>query len=214
MELFDRSCDLPPPEQATLLGQLSHDDPELGRALAKLLHHDRAPLDALDAGALQLKTLAHDVDLLPGLPDLELLSILAEGGMGRVLLARQCSLQREVAVKMVRPEAASAWGVDGLLAEALLTGALEHPNIVPVHLLERDPHGLPVLVMKRVEGVSWAALIDPKAPDLGAARPRRRPAGRAPADPDQRVQRATLRAQPRRHPPRHQARQRNGGLVR
>src|SRR5262249_9167247 len=95
--------------------------------------------------------------------DIEPLSILGEGGMGRVLLARQRSLQREVAVKLLKQEAATAHSTGHLLSGAILAGSVEHPNSVPVHLLDRDEHGLPRLVMKRVEGVSWAALIDEPA---------------------------------------------------
>jgi hypothetical protein len=43
--------------------------------------------------------------------------------MGRVLLARQRSLDREVAVKVVKEEAASPAVVEGLLAEAMLSGS-------------------------------------------------------------------------------------------
>ncbi|MCA8926057.1 MAG: serine/threonine protein kinase, partial [Planctomycetes bacterium] len=46
-----------------------------------------------------------------------------------------------------------------LMQEALFTGLLEHPNIVPVHQLGRSADDKPLLVMKRVEGVSWEALI-------------------------------------------------------
>jgi serine/threonine-protein kinase len=91
--------------------------------------------------------------------DLEIQGVLGEGGMGRVLLARQRSLRREVAVKIVRPDVADAALVEGLLGEALVTGALEHPSVVPIHALGRDDDGRPVLVMKRVEGVVWSDLI-------------------------------------------------------
>jgi serine/threonine-protein kinase len=40
-----------------------------------------------------------------------------------------------------------------------VTGHLEHPNIVPVHAVGVDEHGQPVIVMKRVEGVSWRELL-------------------------------------------------------
>jgi serine/threonine-protein kinase len=91
-------------------------------------------------------------------PDLVVLGLLGEGGMGRVQLARQRSLQREVAIK--RPRAgASEWDAQILRAEALVTGHLEHPNIVPVHALGVDRGGSPVIVMKRVEGVSWRELL-------------------------------------------------------
>ena len=84
--------------------------------------------------------------------------VLGEGGMGRVQLARQRSLQREVALK--RPKVgATDWDAQLLRAEALVTGHLEHPNIIPVHALGIDSAGQPVIVMKRVEGVSWRDLL-------------------------------------------------------
>jgi tRNA A-37 threonylcarbamoyl transferase component Bud32 len=91
-------------------------------------------------------------------PDLVVLGVLGEGGMGRVQLARQRSLQREVALKRPRSDASDR-EARGLRDEALVTGHLEHPNIVPVHALGVDEGGLPVIVMKRVEGVSWRDLL-------------------------------------------------------
>ncbi|MEW5742372.1 MAG: serine/threonine-protein kinase [Myxococcota bacterium] len=94
--------------------------------------------------------------------ELEVKGVLGVGGMGRVLLATQHSLSRDVAVKVVRregsPEAARL-----LVEEARLTGAVEHPGVVPLYALGSDGRGLPVLVMKRVEGVTWRQLLD--APD-------------------------------------------------
>jgi serine/threonine-protein kinase len=47
-----------------------------------------------------------------------------------------------------------------LLKEARTTGSLEHPGIIPVHALASTAEGAPALVMKRVDGVSWATLLD------------------------------------------------------
>ena len=95
--------------------------------------------------------------------DLEILGMLGEGGMGRVLLARQPALQRDVAVKTLRPELALPRLSRALHEEGAITGSLEHPNIVPVHALRVDPHGRPLMVMKRIEGVPWGALVaDPE----------------------------------------------------
>lgn len=95
----------------------------------------------------------------PGAHDLEVREVLGEGGMGRVFVAHQRSIGREVAVKTARdgadPAAASA-----ILEEGRVTGQLEHPGIVPVHALGVDESGRPVMVMKRVEGVSWRALAE------------------------------------------------------
>lgn len=89
----------------------------------------------------------------------EVVSRLGEGGMGVVELARQRVLARQVALKRVKPGAANARNVKALLQEAMFTGYLEHPNIVPVHTLGVDGQGLPVLVMKRIEGTPWRDLI-------------------------------------------------------
>lgn len=96
--------------------------------------------------------------------DLEVRGLIGEGGMGRVLLARQRSLERDVAVKTVKSDASDS-ARNALLAEGVVTGQLEHPSIVPVHALGLDTSGWPALVMKRVEGVSWDALLaDPAHP--------------------------------------------------
>jgi serine/threonine-protein kinase len=63
----------------------------------------------------------------------------ATGGMGRVWLARDERLRREVALKELRPELVSRQEVEQrFLAEARITGRLEHPGIVPIYELVRD----------------------------------------------------------------------------
>jgi len=90
---------------------------------------------------------------------------LGEGGMGVVRLADQVSLHRSVAVKTLRPEKSSDAALLALLREAWVTGALEHPNIVPVYALGRNEEKMPVFVMKRVEGTPWSTLLaDPTHP--------------------------------------------------
>lgn len=102
--------------------------------------------------------------------DVRLEGTLGEGGMGRVLSAQQVAMRREVAVKVLRADADPASSGE-LLREALVTGRLEHPNIVPIYLLGRTPEGVPLFVMKRIEGVPWSEVIaDPsKAPGLTAS---------------------------------------------
>ena len=115
-------------------------------------------LPSIDVGESQRE--GDDLVTLPAHlgPDLVVIRTLGEGGMGRVLLARQRSLDRDVALK--RPHAgASDASARAIRQEALLTGHLEHPNIIPVHALGRDDQGQPLIVMKRVEGVSWRDLL-------------------------------------------------------
>lgn len=96
--------------------------------------------------------------------DLELGRTLGQGGMGTVYLAQQLSLGREVAVKRLNGAKATPSSARKLLQEAWITGLLEHPNIVPIHVLGQDEHGLPMLVMKRIEGTVWLDVIHNKAP--------------------------------------------------
>ncbi len=96
--------------------------------------------------------------------DLEVVRTLGEGGMGRVFLARQHSLKRDVAIKTAKDDAPDV-ARNAILVEGEITGSLEHPAIVPVHALGVDELGRPVMVMKRVEGVAWNALLyDPEHP--------------------------------------------------
>ena len=93
-----------------------------------------------------------------GPSDLDVATLIGRGGMGEVWLARQRSLGRDVAIKTTTP--GSDARVDhALVTEARITGALEHPSIVPVHALGQTTSGRPVLVMKRIEGVVWRTLL-------------------------------------------------------
>ncbi len=92
--------------------------------------------------------------------DYDLVNKLGEGGMGVVYMARQASIDRTVAVKMLKPRAA----VDRaqktkFLAEAVITGDLEHPNIVPIYDLGKNDSGALFYAMKRVKGTPWDEVI-------------------------------------------------------
>ncbi len=63
--------------------------------------------------------------------DYELINVIGEGGIGVVYAARQASIDRRVAIKMLRDEFRDREEHrDKFLAEAVLTGELDHPNIV------------------------------------------------------------------------------------
>lgn len=111
-----------------------------------------------------------DIDAEPGeaLATFRLEQQIGRGGFGEVWEAVQVSLGRVVAVKRLRPDlldrVSSNPGRRQALElsfhqEAVTTASLEHPNIVPIHDLGRDPAGRPVLAMKRLRGRTWEDLI-------------------------------------------------------
>jgi serine/threonine-protein kinase len=84
---------------------------------------------------------------------------IGQGGMGVVRLGTQTAIGRKVAVKTLRPERRDEAQAIELLREAWITGALEHPNVVPIYDVGLDEQGAPVIVLKRIEGVPWLDLM-------------------------------------------------------
>ncbi len=80
---------------------------------------------------------------------------LGRGGMGRIHPATDRNLLRHVALKRLDKEMSQEpFYRDGFIAEAQITGQLEHPNIVPVHELAIGQNGVPYFTMKLVRGVN------------------------------------------------------------
>ena len=88
--------------------------------------------------------------------DYELVKKLGEGGMGVVYAGRQASIDRTVAIKMLKPQVAADQGQrNKFLAEAVITGDLDHPNIVPIYDLGANDEGALFYAMKCVKGTPW-----------------------------------------------------------
>jgi serine/threonine protein kinase len=93
-------------------------------------------------------------ELAPHFPQLEILGCLGRGGMGVVYKARQRSLNRPVALKLLAPERAHDPGFAARFAhEAQALAALNHPNIVSVHDFGHAG-GFYFLLMEFVDGVN------------------------------------------------------------
>ena len=95
-----------------------------------------------------------------------LLAPLGEGGMATLWRAVDEQLDREVAVKLLRPQ----YGTDAGFAarfrqEARSAGSLSHPNIVPVYDYGTDAEsGGQYIVMQLVEGQDLAAVLRERGP--------------------------------------------------
>ncbi|MFN0043158.1 MAG: serine/threonine-protein kinase, partial [Alphaproteobacteria bacterium] len=95
----------------------------------------------------------------------ELLKRIGAGGQGEVWRSVQESLQREVAVKIL-----TSGHREEFLREAFTSGALDHPNIVPVvDLGEAEISGVahPMMAMKLVRGRPWNKILHYDRPKPG-----------------------------------------------
>ncbi|MEZ5964028.1 MAG: serine/threonine-protein kinase [Planctomycetota bacterium] len=124
-------------------------------ALAHLPAYVAAPVGALQEGA--------------HIGDYSIRERIGRGGMGTVYRAIERSLGREVALKLIDPQALAHPGARARFRrEAEITAALEHPNIVPVYGVG-EFEGQPYLAMKRLSGPTLAELDRPLPPSEAAA---------------------------------------------
>ena len=81
------------------------------------------------------------------------LKLHAAGGLGEVLIARDMQLRRDVALKQLQDQFADDPSKrQRFILEGEVTGALEHPGIVPVHALGADAQGRPFYAMRFIRG--------------------------------------------------------------
>jgi eukaryotic-like serine/threonine-protein kinase len=79
----------------------------------------------------------------------------ARGGLGAVFVALDNELHREVALKQIlEKHADDAASRQRFVAEAEITGGLEHPGVVPVYGLGTDADGRPYYAMRFIKGES------------------------------------------------------------
>jgi len=94
------------------------------------------------------------------LGDFRLLQRVGGGGMGVVYLAEQISLDRRVALKLIRPERLYFPGARSrFVREARAVARLAHPGVVQVHAVGEE-NGTPFIAMEFVEGATLSSVLD------------------------------------------------------
>jgi Tol biopolymer transport system component len=84
--------------------------------------------------------------------------VIGEGGMATVYLARDLRHERNVALKLLKPELGALLGVERFLAEIRVTANLQHPNLLPL-FDSGEAAGLLFYVMPYVAGESLRARL-------------------------------------------------------
>jgi formylglycine-generating enzyme required for sulfatase activity len=106
-----------------------------------------------------------DQPMTLNIPGYEIVRPIGQGGMGAVYLARQLSLDRLVAVKILSllPRTDPVEQIARFRREAELMAQVHHGNVVPVHD-SGTADGFPYLVMDYIEGGNLRRLMEPVQP--------------------------------------------------
>lgn len=103
-----------------------------------------------DAAVVRVATAADEVPASIG--GYVVRGLLGEGGMGRVYLARDEKLNRDVAIKVLLPaKVGDPAAIERFLREGRSLAAIEHPHVLAIHQVGEDS-GRPYIVMQRLVG--------------------------------------------------------------
>ena len=168
------SCGKPAPRRPGRREAAARDHPDLADELRTLWATAQFAAFALPGSSSPTEPFVPAEPIPPpdSFGDYEILDELGRGGMGVVYKARQRSLNRIVALKMMREARVVVRGRprSGSAAEAEAVARLQHPNIVTVYEVG-DRDGLPFIVMEYVAGRTLAQrLADGPLPPREAAR--------------------------------------------
>src|SRR5439155_21869505 len=143
----------PDPREPSLRGQTSHDRSTPATRGPENITEPVTPRTSTEA------TAAHKIDVIERLPAVEgydVLGLLGRGGMGAVYKARDRSLERTVALKMLRPgRGLSPSELERFRREARAVARLDHPHVIPIYS-EGECNGWPYFTMKLMAGGSLA----------------------------------------------------------
>jgi serine/threonine protein kinase/Tol biopolymer transport system component len=155
--LFLEAVDLRPEDRSRFLDSACQDDAEVRREVELLLAHDGAGEQGIsEALVATARSLVESVAVQPGtrLGDYKILRLIGSGGMGEVYQARDTRLSRDVAVKVLPAYLTNHHErLRRFEQEAQAAAALNHPNILAVHLMGTY-QGAPYLVSELLEGAN------------------------------------------------------------
>jgi len=167
-QICQAALERPTAERARFVIDACGDDGELRREVEALLVHDGAASAFLETPAMAVaaeRLATRGAPLNPGerIGNYTILAPLGSGGMGDVYRARDGTLGREVAIKVLPPVFTSDAGrLARFEREARVLAALNHPNIATIHAVEHvaAPAEIHALVLEVVEGETLEHRLD------------------------------------------------------
>lgn len=151
--VLEEALDLDPNDRSSYLRQALADRHDLLNTALSLAAHD-----------LSTSGLLPNVASFEGPPRIKgyrMLSLLGEGGMGAVFLAKQENpLVRTVAIKVIRPGMASGEVLARFELERRALASLEHEGIAAIHSTGTTDDGTPYFAMEYVPGIAITTYCD------------------------------------------------------
>jgi eukaryotic-like serine/threonine-protein kinase len=172
-ELVEAALKRSPDERAGFLREACAGDEELRREAESLLAYDSRAGSFLEEPALKRTAALIEADSAESLVGrrighYEIISKIGSGGMGDVYLARDTSLDRRVALKLLPADfMTDAERVRRFTQEAKAASALDHPNVCTIYEVGQSSSFL-YIAMQYIEGVTLKQLIGSRPLKLDA----------------------------------------------
>jgi eukaryotic-like serine/threonine-protein kinase len=151
-EIFDAAIELTGPSREEFLARTCQDDADLRAHVEKLIEMAEKTSTMVTSPVSS----SQDPNLPPNLGRYELLGQIGSGSMGIVYRARDTTLDRVVALKVMRPESQlHEESAERFRREARACAQLNHPAIVTVYDLGEVPGSGVYIAMELLDGTDW-----------------------------------------------------------
>src|SRR5215204_4608147 len=161
--IFQRAVELPPSERAAYLEQACDGNQSLREVVESLLKSHEQTGNFVDTPAFHAaaEMLGESIDIKVGqlVAHYRIVSLLGEGGMGKVYLAHDTTLERKVALKFLPLEMLSNPDrMRRFTQEARTAASLHHPNIAQIFEIDEQDHSR-YIAMEYAEGDTLRQLL-------------------------------------------------------